>query len=453
MTTAEILDQKQTALNNLQTLPEETKEHVKDKIAQLETEITELKVQITEEDALNAALQQEKTKESGLNVAIQSLHTDVHNALDKHTKEKITGDLKALVEEIEGVGKQFLYLPPEALSIAIMWCILSRFQSDLLHAPVLLINANFRNSGKSTFQKFLTALCKVDENDRFATFTAAGLRQFIHENPNKPLFLDEFDTTDFKIISAATGLINSGFERGGAKVINANGIFDTFGFKCIAGIDITPKLAPATLSRTIEIFMERNPDNNLERYENISQNMLADLAEKIDSWCIEYMEIIARYLKSGRSTYGNSLINRDYDVWSRLILLSELIGDDRVEMIKAFRGTETKAQGIEPKMMLLIDSKAVIDFEKKTNIRAKGIRNTVLVEQLKKVNPEQWGKLTSRSMLEQLRTVQIEHDKNVEGSSGIPYVNFDPQINKWVNLQVTEYKIHYDAATEILETA
>ena len=74
---------------------------------------------------------------------------------------------------------------------------------------------------------------------RYTEFTPAGLKQVALE---APLFLDELDTIPARMQKAVANLVNTRFEAKGARTINARGVQSSFGFTCLAGIQILDDL-------------------------------------------------------------------------------------------------------------------------------------------------------------------------------------------------------------------
>ncbi|MCB2301541.1 hypothetical protein LGR50_02070, partial [Acinetobacter baumannii] len=109
---------------------------------------------------------------------VDSQTTTIIENIQRESPQPNELQAKALdvIENIEDIAMDFLYIQRPELITVMIWVILTRFCKDLPYAPILLIDAKGLGCGKSTLQKLATQLCGLPAKYRFSHFTPAGLR-------------------------------------------------------------------------------------------------------------------------------------------------------------------------------------------------------------------------------------------------------------------------------------
>lgn len=268
---------------------------------------------------------------------VNEITTEIINKAEQSAP--VTNKLKAsvlnVVENIQDIAEDFLYMPKPELITMMIWIILTRFKKDLGYAPILLIDAAGLGCGKSTLQKFIARLCGLPASSRYSHFTQAGLRSYLDKYPEKPIFLDEVDMAKSTVVTEISSFLNAGFERDGAQALTGLGITPVYGYKCLAGIQIQSKLPQPTISRSIRINMQRPPKgvSILKQYDQIPTSELIELSNLIDDLCKENHEELLNYLYSTEVPVVQQLQGRDKDVWSKVLIFASLLGEDYFKQV------------------------------------------------------------------------------------------------------------------------
>ena len=303
--------------------------------------------------------------------------TSIIEKIQRETPESNWLQAKALyvVENINDIAMDFLYIQKPELITVMIWVILTRFRKDLAYAPILLIDAEGLGCGKSTLQKLATQLCGLPAKFRFSHFTPAGLRAYLDDYPDRPLFLDEVDMAKPAVVNDIGGFLNAGFERDGAQVLTSFGITPVYNDKCLAGIGIKDKLPEATVSRSIYVSMKKTPtgEEPSKKHGDIRTSDFIALSKQIDDFCADNYDEVLHYIYNAKMPVIDKLQGRAGDVWSKVLVFATLLGEDYFnEVLKLMRAntgfTDEHTQESEYNVSLpVLESKALPNNEELAN--------------------------------------------------------------------------------------
>lgn len=236
-------------------------------------------------------------------------------------------DPAELLSGLDGVIRRYVVLDPHqgiaiALWIAHSWLIES---ADI--APLLLITAAERESGKSQALSVCAMLCRhsLTVANSSPAFLFRGIAKWM-----PTLFIDEVDTfmresTDQK------GLINAGHTRDSAWVGRVIGdsheptMFPVFCAKALAGINLAKHLPDSTMSRGIIIVMQRKrPHETCDRLRHADREYFRTLRAKQARFALDYADRI----KEARPTLPEALSDRQQDNWEPLFSIAECVGPE-----------------------------------------------------------------------------------------------------------------------------
>ncbi len=363
------------------------------------------------------------------------------------TFAEVRADVKALYDELYNLSKQCIYISKAQRTVFILWILLYRLASQLRYAPVLVIDAESRGCGKSTLQTFIANMLIGDVCPRYTEFTPAGLKQVALE---APLFLDELDTIPARMQKAVANLVNTRFEAKGARTINARGIQSSFGFTCLAGIQILDDLLDSTQSRCIQLYLEPAPAHRplAKTLDEIPERDIEYIAQDIDTVMAKHAAQLHYYFQYVKYPQQTVLTSRFGDVWRNLFDLATLLGETYVEhLIKCVMQQPQWKNAVqfpevdyyceirdyegqqEPEIYdgtdeievdhstkdFITGLKAVLDFhQKKATV---GIQTKELFEYMKLLNIKD-APLTQRTLGRYMTDLQFKINKNVRKNSG-----------------------------------
>ncbi|ATZ66127.1 hypothetical protein [Acinetobacter haemolyticus] len=305
-----------------------------------------------------------------------------------------------VIENIQDIAMDFLYIQKPELITVIIWVILTRFRKDLAYAPILLIDAVSLGCGKSTLQKFATQLCGLPAKYRFSHFTQAGLRAYVNDYSDRPLFLDEVDMAKPAVVNDIGGFLNAGFERDGAQVLTSFGITPVYNDKCLAGIGIKDKLPEATLSRSLHVSTQKPPIDKAptKKYGDIRTSDFIALSKQIDAFCADNYDEVLHYLYNTKVPVVEKLQGRAGDVWSKVLIFATLLGKDYLNevlrlMLTNLDNSDSQVVGSE----LSVD---LPEFESKTLHDDAALAEKKFISALQAVYDHKKESLTTKELFE-----------------------------------------------------
>ncbi|EXF56669.1 MULTISPECIES: hypothetical protein [Acinetobacter] len=370
---------------------------------------------------------------------------EVEEAADTFTG--VRADIRALYDELYTLSKQCIFISEAQRTVFILWILLYRLASQLRYAPVLVIDAESRGCGKSTLQTFIANMLIGDACPRYTEFTPAGLKQVALE---VPLFLDELDTMPARMQKAVANLVNTRFEAKGARSINARGVQSSFGFTCLAGIQILDDLLDSTQSRCIQLYLEPAPAHRplAKTLDEIPERDIEYTAQEIDMVMAKHAAQLHYYFQYVKYPQQAVLTSRFGDVWRNLFDLATLLGKKYVKHLmkcvmqqpqwkdavqfpevdyyceirdyegqqepEIYDGTDEIEVDHSTKDFIT-GLKAVLDFhQKKATV---GIQTKELFEYMKLLNIKD-APLTQRTLGRYMTDLQFKINKNVRKNSG-----------------------------------
>lgn len=359
----------------------------------------------------------------------------------------VRADIRALYDELYTLSKQCIFISEAQRTVFILWILLYRLASQLRYAPVLVIDAESRGCGKSTLQTFIANMLIGDACPRYTEFTPAGLKQVALE---VPLFLDELDTMPARMQKAVANLVNTRFEAKGARTINARGVQSSFGFTCLAGIQILDDLLDSTQSRCIQLYLEPAPAHRplAKTLDEIPERDIEYTAQEIDMVMAKHAAQLHYYFQYVKYPQQAVLTSRFGDVWRNLFDLATLLGKKYVKHLmkcvmqqpqwkdavqfpevdyyceirdyegqqepEIYDGTDEIEVDHSTKDFIT-GLKAVLDFhQKKATV---GIQTKELFEYMKLLNIKD-APLTQRTLGRYMTDLQFKINKNVRKNSG-----------------------------------
>jgi len=376
-------------------------------------------------------------------VAIEA--EEVEAPADSFTE--LRADLKALYDEVFTLSAQCIFISPAQRTVFILWLMLFRLTSQIRYAPILVIDAESRGCGKSTLQSLLAELLIPQSCSRYTDFTPAGLKAAALDTP---LFLDELDTIPTRMHKPLANFINTRFEAKGARTINARGVQSSFGFTCLAGIQILDDLLDSTQSRCIQLYLEPVPVSKKLNMtlDEIPERDIEYIAQEIDMVMSKHAAQLHYYFQYVQYPQQDVLTSRFGDVWRNLFDLATLLGKKYVKHLMTCVMQQPQWKGAvqfpevdyyctvrdyeiqqEPEIYdgsevadvdhstkdFLTGLKAVLDFyKKKVTV---GIQTKELFELMQLLNIKE-APLTQRTLARYMTDLQLPFSKNVRKNSG-----------------------------------
>jgi hypothetical protein len=238
-------------------------------------------------------------------------------------------DGAALLEEMVTAIRQYVvFTVAQALATA-LWAIFTHAFDTFDFSPRLAITSAEKRSGKT---RLVEVLERTVAKPLFVSgITAAALLRVIEQRA-PCMLLDEIDTMmkgDAEMREALRGLINSGFDRAGARFIKnvptpGGGYqaqaFSTWCPMLLAGIG---KLPDTVADRSIPIGLERKPSAQKVKPLRVGDGgELRDIGRKAARWVADHLDA----LRDARPENPAQLHDRAADTWSPLFAIADVAG-------------------------------------------------------------------------------------------------------------------------------
>ena len=208
-----------------------------------------------------------------------------------------------------------------------MWIASTYFTDCIEVAPLLIIDAPDSACGKSRLLEIVGWMCCRPVSA--ANSSMAYVFRII-EMCHPTLLVDEADT----FMNGSTelaGIINAGYTKANAFVGRTVGddhepkLFDVWGSKVLAGIQLETKLARSTLSRAIHIKMRRRmQDEVVQRSRKGDKAVFATLAAKLT----RFAQDNAGQVEAADPTLPDDLSDREQDNWHPLVAVAQCAGEE-----------------------------------------------------------------------------------------------------------------------------
>src|SRR5262245_3507577 len=243
--------------------------------------------------------------------------------------EAVEGSI--LLDALSSTLREYAILPDEQADAVALWAIHTHAHNASDVSPKLVLKSAQKRSGK-------TRLAQVMERLVARPLLVSGIRPAallrIIEMRSPTLLLDEMDAAmkqDREMAEALRGIINSGFDRSGARFIMnvpASGggweprEFSTWAPQLLSGIGDLPD---TVRDRSIEIEMLRKRrDEQVKRLRRRDGEDLDALGQKSARWASDNLES----LRSARPEMPSGLSDRAADAWEPLFAIADLSGGD-----------------------------------------------------------------------------------------------------------------------------
>jgi hypothetical protein len=237
-------------------------------------------------------------------------------------------DGAALLEgTVTAIRQYVVFTEAQAIATA-LWAIFTHAFDAFDFSPRLAITSAEKRSGKTRLVEVLERT--VGKPLFVSGITAAALLRVI-EQRTPCMLLDEIDTMmkgDAELRDALRGLINSGFDRAGARFIKnvptpggyEAQAFSTWCPMLLAGIG---KLPDTVADRSIPIELERKPlAQKVKPLRAGDGNELRDIGRKVARWVADNLDA----LRDARPESPAQLHDRAADTWSPLFAIADLAG-------------------------------------------------------------------------------------------------------------------------------
>jgi hypothetical protein len=240
-------------------------------------------------------------------------------------------DGSVLLHALSSTIREYVVLLDVQADAVALWSVFTHAHDATDVSPKLVLSSAQKRSGK-------TRLAQVMERLVARPLLVSGIRPAallrIIETHAPTLLLDEMDAAmkrDREMAEALRGIINSGFDRAGARFIMnvptpGGGYepreFSTWAAQLLSGIGNLPD---TVRDRSIEIVMVRKRRNEtvkrLRRRDGAELNVLG---QKSARWASDNLE----NLRSARPEVPSGLSDRAADAWEPLLAIADLAGGD-----------------------------------------------------------------------------------------------------------------------------
>ncbi|RYH66444.1 MAG: DUF3631 domain-containing protein [Alcaligenaceae bacterium] len=323
--------------------------------------------------------------------------------------EPVDGD--ALMSDLIQTIKRYVVVSDHGAVATALWVINSWAYESFNRCPLLLINAPERECGKTQLLKIVDMLAKRPMET--ANVTMAALFRMVN-NYKPTLLIDEADTF-MSDKSELAGIVNKGYERGGV-VLRVDTIgkelveraYEVYGPKAMAGITLERHLPEATISRGIQIPLQRKTrEDNVERLRSANPAVFKDLYSRINRFVEEHRSVFV----NGWDDLPDQLSDRQQDNWEPLLAIANCLGAKSYEMARqaALRICVETAPAKSSGNQLLEDIREVL-----TDYRQQRIPSQLLLEFLISHEDMDWihynrgDPLTKRQLAKFLGQYKIE---------------------------------------------
>jgi putative DNA primase/helicase len=235
-----------------------------------------------------------------------------------------------LTELSAAIGSYVVVSNHQADALA-LWSVFTHAFDAFDIAPKVILKSPEKRCGKTRLAKVLAHL--VTKPLFISGIRPAALLRVI-ELYQPTVLLDEIDTAmkqSQEMAEALRGLINSGFDRAGAKHVLTVGTsdggfepreFSTWAPQMLAGIG---ELPDTVRDRSVEIEMRRKrPDEKVRRLRQRDGADLDILCRKVARWTADKSEV----LRDVRPEMPAGLDDRAADAWEPLIAIADTAGGD-----------------------------------------------------------------------------------------------------------------------------
>jgi hypothetical protein len=236
-----------------------------------------------------------------------------------------------LLDALSSTIREYVILSDVQADAVALWSVHTHAHNVSDVSPKLVLKSAQKRSGKTRLAQVMERL--VARALLVSNITPAALLRII-DMDGPTLLLDEMDAAmkqDREMAEALRGLINSGFDRAGARFIKNVPVpggayepreFSTWAPQLLSGIGDLPD---TVRDRSIEIEMLRKRrDEQVRQLRRRDGNDLDVLGQKSARWASDNLES----LRSARPEMPSGLSDRAADAWEALLAIADLAGGD-----------------------------------------------------------------------------------------------------------------------------
>jgi hypothetical protein len=238
----------------------------------------------------------------------------------------------ALLDEMSATIRQYIIVSVFQAAAIALWVVFTHCFNAFDFSPKIVIRSAVMRSGKTRLVQVLERM--VRKALLASGISAAALLRVIDQY-SPTMLLDEIDTMlkggDAEMQEALRGLINSGFDRRGARFIKnvpipgggyEPGEFSTWCPMLLAGIGKVPN---TVADRSISIEMKRKcHDEKVKPLRADDGPELWDLGRRAARWAADNLDDLRR----ARPTSPEQLHDRAADAWSPLFAIADRAGGE-----------------------------------------------------------------------------------------------------------------------------
>ncbi len=293
-------------------------------------------------------------------------------------------DGAALLAEIEAAFRRHVVMPEWARPLLALWVMHTWcFEAADFTARVFFTSAE-KGSGKSRALAVLSALAgRVLPT---AGITAAALFRTVAAH-RPTLAVDECDTF-LRDNEELRGVLNAGFERGGAVVRCVGDDAEPRRFDCFAPVALAGigRLPGTVEDRAILVPMQRRlPSEKVAPFRREARAALADVRRRCARWAADNLDA----LKGAVPDVPDALDDRAADILGPLIAIADLAGGEwparaRAAAVEGLAGRRDEDQSTGTK--LLADIRAILDARGSDRIAT-----DALIDALIALDERPWG--------------------------------------------------------------
>ena len=233
-----------------------------------------------------------------------------------------------IFQDIEDWMKTYLHISDKDAFKAVLWAAQANLFTRFRYTPRLVITAPGRGCGKTLLGTVLHWM--TDRSMVSGKMTDGAFVRYC-ANGDLVFFWDEADQSFNNPNSDATCALNNGWEKGGAfdKCVgdaHEPTVMPVWAAVCLMGINLTKRLKPATLDRSIVLQMEKAMPGDLpERFRHRKQEPLVrELGRMLKRWCIDNAERI----EAQEARIPDEFDDRTYFRWEGMMCIAQCIGDN-----------------------------------------------------------------------------------------------------------------------------
>jgi hypothetical protein len=281
-----------------------------------------------------------------LGIGVGALDAEVKAVLSKSTDTTAQGRLVELVEvkpwaeEVDGAALlaetskvlgSYVVMSDVQADAVTLWCLHTHAHDAADVSPKLVLKSVQKRSGKT---RLATALARLVCRPLYVSGIRPAALVRLVEMRCPTLLLDEIDAAmkgDREMAETLRGIINSGFDRPGARYImnvpvSGGGYeprqFSTWAPQLLSGIGTLPD---TVRDRAIEIEMVRKrAEEKVNRLRRRDGGDLNVLSRKLARWAQDNLEM----LREANPTIPSGFDDRAADAWEPLFAIADLAGGD-----------------------------------------------------------------------------------------------------------------------------